>query len=125
MVNDALDRLSDDDVHRRIAAMRELLERAESTLTKVPAATDNSMTSRGDAAAIRADCLAKLQRLSGWALRDAVTDGLQHGMTWRWMGTACQLPVGTLHRQYHAAGRIVVRDNVSQELVYTDPQEDS
>lgn len=116
-------RMSDDDARRRIAAMRELLDKAESTLTNTLAATDNSVGTAGDAAAIRADHLAKLQRLSGWALRDAVTDGLQHGMTWRWMGTACQLPVVTLHRQYHAGSRIVVRDNVSQELDYTDPQQ--
>ncbi|MCA4727152.1 hypothetical protein [Mycolicibacterium fortuitum] len=120
MGNDALDRMGADDARRRIAAMRELLDKAESTLTNIGAAP---LGTAGDAAAIRADHLAKLQRLSGWALRDAVTDGLQHGMTWRWMGTACQLPVGTLHRQYHAGGRIVVRDNVSLELDYTDPQQ--
>jgi len=27
-------------------------------------------------------------------------------MTWRWMGTACQLPVGPLHRQYKAGGAL-------------------
>lgn len=123
MGNAALDRMSDDEARQRIAAMRELLDKAESTLTNSLAETDDSVGAAGDAAAIRTDHLAKLQRLSGWALRDAVTDGLQHGMTWRWMATACQLPVGTLHRQYHAGGRIVVRDNVSQELDYADPQQ--
>lgn len=120
MGNGALDRMSADDAHRRIAAMRDLLDKAEATLTNLDAAP---LRTAGDAASIRADYLAKLQRLSGWALRDAVTDGLQHGMTWRWMANVCQLPVGTLHRQYHAGGRIVVRDNVSQELDYTDPQQ--
>lgn len=39
--------------------------------------------------------------------------------------TVCQLPVGTLHRQYKAGGRIVVRDNVTQKIDYADPQDDS
>ncbi|WP_301122572.1 hypothetical protein [Mycolicibacterium fortuitum] len=111
-------------IRQRLMLMRELLDKAESTLADDFGATmSDPEARRGNAAAIRADYLAKLQRLSGWALRDAVTDGLQHGMTWRWMATACQLPVGTLHRQYHAGGRIVVRDNVIQELDYTDPQQ--
>jgi hypothetical protein len=107
--------------------MRELLDRAEGTLAADSGeVTDrDSISRRGDAAAIRADYLAKLQRLSGWALRDAVSDGLEHGMTWRWMGTVCQLPVGTLHRQYKARGRIVVRDEVTQTLDYTEPQSNS
>ncbi|WP_218025211.1 hypothetical protein [Nocardia jejuensis] len=46
------------------------------------------------------------------------------GMTSRWMAMSCQLPVGTMHRQYAAGRRIVVRDNVTQELDYSDPTEE-
>lgn len=118
------DTISDEDIRRRLRQMRELLDKAESTLVADFGATiTDPIAQRGNAAAIRADYLAKLQRLSGWALRDAVTDGLQHGMTWRWMGTASQLPVGTLHRQYNAGGRVVVRDNVTQEPNYSAPDD--
>lgn len=110
-------------IRQRLRLMRELLDKAESTLAADFGATmSDPEARRGNAAAIRADYLAKLQRLSGWALRDAVTDGLQHGMTWRWMGTTCQLPVGTLHRQFNAGGRIVVHDNVTQEPDYFAPE---
>lgn len=109
---------TEDAVRRRLAQMRVLLDKAEATLAATP------IDRQGDAAAIRADYLAKLQRLSGWALRDAVGDGLLHGMTWRWMGTVCQLPVGTLHRQFKAGGRIVVRDNVTQTIDHADPQDE-
>ncbi|ART74395.1 hypothetical protein BTO20_37900 (plasmid) [Mycobacterium dioxanotrophicus] len=117
------DTIIDKDIRERLRLMRELLGKAESTLGEdFGSAIADPVARRGNAAAIRADYLAKLQRVSGWALRDAVTDGLQHGMTWRWMGTASQLPVGTLHRQYNAGGRIVVHDDVTQEPDYSAPQ---
>lgn len=114
-----------EDAHH-IAQIRELLDKAAATLDpEFGVATWGSDDRRrlANAAAIRAEYLAKLQRVSGWALRDAVASGVQNGMTWRWMGMSCQLPVGTLHRQYKAGGRIVVRDNVTQELDYTEPVE--
>jgi len=54
--------------------------------------------------------LAKLQRLSGWALRQAVSDAIETGMTWRGIAPHVQVPFGTLHRQYRAGSRIVVSD---------------
>lgn len=59
---------------------------------------------------IAAAYLAKLQRLSGWALREAVSDAIEEGTTWRGMAPHVQVPFGTLHRQYRAGGRIVVSD---------------
>ncbi|WP_396912822.1 hypothetical protein [Mycolicibacterium sp.] len=116
------DTISDEDIRQRLRLMRELLDKAESTLAADFGTIADPVVQRGNAAAIRADYLAKLQRLSGWALRDAVTDGLQHGMTWRWMATTCQLPVGTLHRHYNNGGRIVVHDSVTQEPNYSAPE---
>ena len=100
----------------RLDRMRELVEKAQSTF-------DSPDERRGDAAAIRAGYLAQLQRLSGWALRDAVTDARLRDMTWRWLAVSCQLPVGTLHRQYSAGGRIVVGDNVTQHPNFDEPNE--
>lgn len=59
---------------------------------------------------IAADYLAKVQRLSGWALREAVSGAIEDGMTWRGMAPHVQVPFGTLHRQYRGGGRIVVSD---------------
>ncbi|MFI9507272.1 hypothetical protein [Nocardia sp. NPDC052566] len=116
------DCVSVEKTRRMLTRMRELLDKAEATLDPdFGTIHSDPVARRGNAAAIRADYLAKLQRVSGWVLRDAVADGLAHEMTWRWMGVSCQLPVGTLHRQYKAGGRIVVRDNVTQELDYTEP----
>ena len=56
--------------------------------------------------------LAQVQRLSGWALRQAVaTCREDQGMTWRDIASAVQIPFAVLSRQYEAGGRIVVDDD--------------
>lgn len=60
--------------------------------------------------AVRATALAQLQRLSGWALRDAVDECRDEGLAWRDIAPAAQIPFGTLYRQYKAGGRIVIHD---------------
>ena len=47
MGNDAFDRMSNDDSYRRIAVMRELLEKSKFTLTNTVAATDDSVGTAG------------------------------------------------------------------------------
>ncbi|GAB2859855.1 hypothetical protein GCM10027176_72580 [Actinoallomurus bryophytorum] len=56
--------------------------------------------------------LAQVQRLSGWALRQAVaTCHEDQGMTWPDTASAVQIPSTVLSRQYEAGGRIVVDDD--------------
>jgi DNA-binding SARP family transcriptional activator len=59
----------------------------------------------------QAQHLAQVQRLSGWALRQAVATCHEgHGMAWHDTASAVQLPLAVLSRQYEAGGRIVVGD---------------
>lgn len=78
--------------------------------------------------AIRAQYLAQLQRLSGHALYEAVTECRQADppMTWRNIAPAVQVPFGTLYRQYQAGGRIVVSDpGAATEPNYDAPGDDA
>ena len=60
----------------------------------------------------RARHLAQVQRLSGWALRQAVaTCHEDQGMALRDTASAVQMPFAVLSRQYEAGGRIVVDDD--------------
>jgi DNA-binding SARP family transcriptional activator len=58
---------------------------------------------------VRGRHLAQVQRRSGWALRQAVTECREHfGMTWRDTASALQMPYPALFRQYQAGGRLTV-----------------
>jgi DNA-binding SARP family transcriptional activator len=58
---------------------------------------------------LRAQRLAQVQRQSGWALREAVTECRERlGMTWRDTAAALQVPFGTLYRQYRDGGPIML-----------------
>jgi DNA-binding SARP family transcriptional activator/DNA-binding transcriptional ArsR family regulator len=62
--------------------------------------------------AVRGRHLAQVQRRSGWALRQAVTECREHfGMTWRDTASALRMPYPTLFRQYQAGGRLTVGDH--------------
>ncbi|WP_433334461.1 BTAD domain-containing putative transcriptional regulator [Spirillospora sp. CA-294931] len=62
--------------------------------------------------AVRARLIAQVQRQSGWALRQAVTECRERlGMTWRDTASTLQVPYTTLYRQYQAGGRLVVGEN--------------
>lgn len=66
--------------------------------------------------------LAQVQRLSGWALRQAVaTCHEDHGMAWRDTASAVQIPFAVLSRQYEAGGRIVVDDPPSTASPHDPP----
>lgn len=109
--------ISSSAIRSRLDNLRQLLDAAESTLD-----TTRFLGPR-HAAVLRARHLAGLQRVSGWALRDAVTDALQHGMPWRELVEPCQIPLATLHRQYKAGGRIIVREDLARELSWPDIHE--
>lgn len=58
----------------------------------------------------RVEALARLQRLSGWALRDAVDELQESGVGYREIAPSIQVPWQTLYAQHVKGGRIVVRD---------------
>lgn len=114
MAEEQTGHISGSAIWSRLGVLRQLLDAAELTLDTT------RFLGPADAAAHRAEYLAKLQRVSGWALRDAVTDALQYGMPWRELVEPCQMPLATLHRQYKAGGRIIVREDLAQELSWPD-----
>jgi hypothetical protein len=60
--------------------------------------------------------LARIQRLTGHAMRVAVTEcrAPEPPIPWRNLAAPAQMPWGTLYRQYHAGGRLVIGDDPHQ-----------
>lgn len=57
--------------------------------------------------------LAKLQRLSSHALKAAVTEAHEAGVTWRELAPHVQIHVATLHRQWQREGAGLVVGHLS------------
>lgn len=81
---------------RYLAQLAELLEKATETTNPE----------------IAASYLAKLQRLSGHALRSMIGDCIEarEDVDWRWLATCTQVPPGTLRQQVEKRGRVVIWD---------------
>ena len=61
--------------------------------------------------AIRARYAAQLQRLTGWVLRDAVTESREAEVSWRDISRRTEIPFDALRRQYDDGGRITAGDD--------------
>jgi hypothetical protein len=74
-----------------------------------------------------AEALAKVQRLSGWAMRSAIAVALDGGADWTGLCAHAQVPIGTLQRQWRHGGRIIVEDlGVPTEPHYElEPEDDA
>jgi hypothetical protein len=61
--------------------------------------------------AIRARYAAQLQRLTGWVLRDAVTQSREADVSWRDIARRTEIPFDALRQQYDDGGQIFVGDD--------------
>jgi hypothetical protein len=61
-------------------------------------------------AQMAAEHIAKVQRLSQYALHQAVTEAHEAGLSWRSIAPAAQMYFQTLHRQWSKGKRLILSD---------------
>jgi predicted ATPase/DNA-binding CsgD family transcriptional regulator len=75
-----------------------------------------------DDPARRSELIARVQRISGRALRASVGEARAAGVSWRELGRTLQVPFGTLHRQYAAGSDLqIVRPGDADRPPPPDP----